>query len=365
MPSSNPRTIKVLVVDDSFFMRKVLRDLLSESQPDIEVIDTASNGEEGLEKALSLRPDVITLDYEMPKMDGLSALRAIMSQRPTPIIMVSSHTAKGTEVALKALEWGAVDCVAKPTGRALENIRSLEPELVEKIKVAAVSKPRARAAEPEEKEEKAAVRPRITVPVLERPASFLIGVASSTGGPKALHDLFRGLRSHPTSAFVIVQHISAGFTQALVRRLGEVTELKVEEAAQDAPLLGGRVYVAPTGIHLRVEGAPGRFRFEFDDQPPRLGVKPCADIMLTAMAKAARGQCMGVVLTGMGKDGTQGLAAIHKAGGATFAQDPDSCVVYGMPKSAVDAGVITRQAPLPVMAQEINQALFRSKAPEA
>ncbi len=363
MPSSNSRVIRVLVVDDSFFMRKVLKDLLSESQPEIEVIDTASNGQEGLEKTLLLKPDVVTLDYEMPKLDGLGALKAIMAQRPTPVIMVSSHTAKGTEVAMKALEMGAVDCVAKPSGRALENIRLLEPELVEKIKVASICKPRIRplAPDPPHESERAALAGPLPAS-FDHPSTFLVGVASSTGGPKALHDLFMGLKPHPSSSFVVVQHISAGFTQALVRRLGEVTDLKVEEASTGTVLMGGRAYVAPTGIHLLVEGSPGRFRFEFDDQPPRLGVKPCADIMLTTMAKSARDQCLGVVLTGMGKDGTVGLTAIRKAGGITFAQDPESCVVYGMPRSAVEAGVVTHQVPLGVMAENINQALSRFKS---
>lgn len=340
-------------------MRKVLKDLLSESAPQIEVIGTASDGQEGLEKTRRLKPDVVTLDFEMPKLNGLDALRAIMAECPTPVIMVSSHTAKGTETALKALELGAVDCVAKPSGRALENIRLLEPELVEKIKVASISKPVARS--PEAPGTERTRIPKIPPSPLERPATFLVGVASSTGGPKALHELFEGVKTHPTASFVVVQHISSGFTQALARRLSEVTDVQVEEAIHGGVLLGGRAYVAPTGTHLIIEGSPGRFRFNFDDQPPRLGVKPCADLMLTSMAKATRGQCLGIVLTGMGKDGTLGLGAIQKAGGTTFAQDAESCVVYGMPKSAVEAGVVTRQVPLAAMADEINMVLVKTK----
>jgi two-component system chemotaxis response regulator CheB len=169
-----------------------------------------------------------------------------------------------------------------------------------------------------------------------------------------LNEFFSKVARNPNVAFVIVQHISAGFTKALARRLGEVSAVKVTEAEEGKYLMGGCAYVAPGGMHLLVEGSAGRYRFVFSDHPPRLGVKPSADLMMTSVAKSAGKQCAGVVLTGMGRDGTSGLKDIHSAGGKTFAQDADSCVVYGMPKAAVESGMVDRQLTLPKMAEEVN-----------
>jgi two-component system chemotaxis response regulator CheB len=197
--------------------------------------------------------------------------------------------------------------------------------------------------------------------VPDKPASFIVAVASSTGGPRALNEFFSKVARNPGAAFVIVQHISVGFTKALARRLGEVSPVRVSEAEENSYLMGGHAYVAPGGTHLLVEGTAGRYRFVFNDHPPRLGVKPSADIMMTSVAKAAGKQCAGVVLTGMGRDGTSGLKDIHSAGGRTFAQDADSCVVYGMPKAAVESGMVDRQLTLTKMAEEVN-ALAASRS---
>jgi two-component system chemotaxis response regulator CheB len=190
-------------------------------------------------------------------------------------------------------------------------------------------------------------------------AKFLVCVASSTGGPRALNEFFGALQPHPLTAVLVVQHISVGFTQALARRLGEVSTFQVSEAFKGERLLGGRGYIAPAGQHLLVEGKPGEFLFQYSDVPPRLGVKPSADMLMSSVAKVAGIHCLGVVLTGMGRDGTQGLKDIHSVGGKTFAQCAESCVVYGMPKSAVDAGVVSRQLDLQPMAVEINDLLNR------
>jgi len=363
MATEKTRTVRVLVVDDSFFMRKMLSEILADTNGEIAVLDTAQNGMEAVEKAKKLKPDVITLDVEMPKMDGLAALAEIMREIPTPIVMLSSHTGKGTETTIRALELGAIDCVAKPAGRVLENVKSIQAELVEKIKMAALCQPRKRQ-EPQPLPEEGAGKKngRISEPApaeKEGPAKFIAAVASSTGGPRALNEFFTHLERNASAAFVIVQHISVGFTKALGRRLDDVGKMSVSEAVEGETLLGGHAYVAPGGVHLVLEGAPGRFRFAFNDQPPRLGVKPSADIMMSSVAKAAGQHCLGVVLTGMGRDGSTGLKDIRLAGGKTYAQDAESCVVYGMPKAAVDSGVVDRQLTLTLMASEINHLLSR------
>lgn len=360
--SPENKSIRVLVVDDSFFMRKILTELLNDSGGQVTVLDTASNGLEAVEKTRALKPDVITLDVEMPKMDGLAALEKIMAETPTPVVMLSSHTGKGTDTTIKALELGAVECLAKPPGKALENVRKIQGELVEKVKVASLCRfrPKDPASVKTEavKTERKPSAPAVPEPVApDKPAVFLAAVASSTGGPRALNELFSKIRRNPSTAFVIVQHISVGFTKALARRLGEVSDLTVSEAEEGERLLGGHAYIAPGGQHLVLEGRPGTFKIAFNDHPPRLGVKPSADIMMDSVVKTAGKECLGVVLTGMGRDGTAGLKQIKEAGGRTFAQDAESCVVYGMPKAAVDAGVVDRQLNLSKMAEEINASL--------
>ena len=357
-PEKSP-PVKVLIVDDSYFMRKILQDILTDSNEAIRVVDTAINGLEAVEKTKKLKPDVITMDVEMPRMNGLVALEKIMQEQPTPVVMLSSHTEKGNETTIRALELGAVDCIAKPAGRVLGNIRSIQGELIEKIKVAALCRPQYRPSALLENVSSKKISSLVLSPAsngIKRDnfATFIVAIASSTGGPRALNELFSHINQNSSSAFVIVQHISVGFTKALARRLGEVSPLAVSEADKDAYLKAGCVYLAPGGYHLVLQGTPGHFRFAYDDSPPRLGVKPSADIMMASVAKVASKDCLGVVLTGMGRDGTVGLKSIRSVGGKTFAQDAESCVVYGMPKSAVDAKVIDRQLPLAAIANEIN-----------
>ncbi|HJT23213.1 MAG TPA: chemotaxis response regulator protein-glutamate methylesterase, partial [bacterium] len=364
MAPSKPNAIRVLVVDDSYFMRKMLQEMLEGSNGVVVVLDTAKNGLEAVEKTLKLKPDVITLDVEMPKMDGLQALEKIMAERPTPVVMLSSHTGEGTATTIRAMELGAVDCLAKPAGRVMENMKEIQDELIEKIKTASAIRPRQRpgvSAGPKASADVVEIKepPKVSpFPQVEKPANFIVAIASSTGGPRALNELFSRLNRNPSTAFVIVQHISVGFTKALARRLGEVSCLAISEAEDQETFLGGHAYVAPAGNHLVVEGSPGHFKAAFSDAPPRLGVKPSADIMMASVAKVAAKRCLGVVLTGMGRDGTEGLKAIRTTGGKTFAQDADSCVVYGMPKSVVEAGLVDRQLTLAKMAEEINALLI-------
>lgn len=367
MAPSKSNPIRVLVVDDSYFMRKMIQDMLEDSSGVVTVIDTAQNGLEAVEKTLKLKPDVITLDVEMPQMDGLEALEKIMAERPTPVVMLSSHTGEGTATTIRALELGAVDCLGKPAGRVMENMKEIQGELIEKIKVASTIRPRQRAGSGLGKKVSASVveikEPQKGSPFsqVEKPATFIVAIASSTGGPRALNELFSRLDRSPNTAYVIVQHISVGFTKALARRLGDVSCLAISEAQDQEILLGGHAYVASAGSHLVVEMSRGHYKAIFNDSPPRLGVKPSADIMMASVAKAAGKNCLGVVLTGMGRDGTVGLKDIRGVGGKTFAQDAESCVVYGMPKSVVDAGLVDRQLTLPKMAEEINALLVNKR----
>lgn len=362
MAPESPNPIRVLVVDDSFFMRKMLQDMLGTDESEIKVVDTAQNGMEAVEKARKLKPDVITLDVEMPKMDGLTALERIMDENPIPVLMLSSHTGEGTSAAIRALELGAVDCLAKPAGHVLENIKEIQGELIEKIKAVSIVKPRKRKALDLESQASvlAAKPPKAEeIPEEVKPATFIVAIAASTGGPRALNELFTYLRYTPSAAYLIVQHISVGFTKALARRLGDVSSMAVAEAVEGETLMGGQVYLAPGGRHIVLAGFPGCYQVAFNDDPPRFGIRPAADIMMASVAKIAGKSCMGVVLTGMGHDGTAGLKGIRAVGGRTFAQDAESCVVYGMPKSAVDAGLVDRQLTLPKMAEEINTALTK------
>jgi len=367
MPSDeNHQPIRVLIVDDSFFMRKMLREMLS-GMEGVEVVDTASNGLEAIEKNRALQPDVLTLDVEMPKLDGLAALERIMREAPVPVVMLSSHTGKGTETTLKALEMGAVDCLLKPSGKPIGDLDLIRDELFEKIKWAARSKSRVAtlagdmSRTPVRGEREKPTPPKVpTLPSSPRPAKTLVAVASSTGGPRSLQDLFRDLPSDLPAACVVVQHISVGFTKALARRLDDVSALTAMEAVEGEVLMEGHIYVAPAGKHLVVTGTPRDLRIGFKDDPPRLGVKPSGDLMMVSVAKAVGKDAIGVVLTGMGKDGTEGAKAIQKAGGRTFAQSEATCVVYGMPKSAVESKVVDEQADPAGIARRLTDILTRS-----
>lgn len=336
-PGSSTPPIRVLVVDDSFFMRTVLAKLLRQAGG-LDVVGTAKNGREGVEKNLELLPDVVTLDVEMPEMDGLEALSRIMQTRPVPVVMLSAHTESGTETAIRALEKGAVECLAKPSGSVSIDIHKILGELTEKIRLAAKSRPQRSPGEGR------SLASRSGTPAPTRTARRLVAVASSTGGPRALHEFVSLLPEDLPAAVVIVQHMSQGFTRALAKRLGEAGALPVTEALEGETLLDGRVYVAPTGRHLLVEGIPGSYHFTFSDAPPRNGVRPAADLLMSSVAGCAKKSAVGMVLTGMGKDGARGLLEMRNAGARTFAQEPGSCVVYGMPKAAVECGAVEDQA---------------------
>ncbi|MBA3876290.1 MAG: chemotaxis response regulator protein-glutamate methylesterase [Anaerolinea sp.] len=362
--------IRVLVVDDSAFMRHAVTRLLGES-PGIEVVGAAANGEAGLELARQLRPDVITLDVEMPVLDGLGMLHRVMAEQPARVIMLSSLTTDGAAVTMDALASGAIDFVAKPSGSLSIDIGRVGLDLVAKIQAAASMSQasflvHARRAAMRVDHGSAAMLPRGAAPGgmpdarqardagKPRPprtvARKIVVIASSTGGPSALQAVVGGLPERLGGAVLIVQHMPAGFTSSLARRLDSSGRLEVVEAAADDLISDERILVAPGDYHL-VSSASGRIQLV--RLPPVNGVRPAADVTLQSLAPVWRDRMLSVVLTGMGSDGTEGARAVRKHGGAVFAQDEATATIYGMPRAVVEAGLADRVLPLDRMADAI------------
>lgn len=351
----SPRQVRVLVVDDSAFMRKILTELL-QSDPQIEVVGTARDGQDGVARTLELKPDVVTLDIEMPKLDGYGALREIMTQRPTPVVMVSSHTREGAEATIRALAMGAVDFVAKPSGSISLNMHITRDELVAKVKGAATATPRyRRAVEPPAPTE---ARPVVPAPTLSswREAGpvprRLVLIGCSTGGPGALHHIIPKLPADLPAAVLVVQHMPPGFTKSLAQRLDELSAIQVKEAAEGDRVQNGRVLLAPGGFHMVVD-AEGRIHL--NQEPAMHGVRPAVDKTFESAVAVWRERMVGVILTGMGYDGGKGMVSLKKAGGKTIAEDASTCVVYGMPKVVAELGAADQVLPVHEIAAAITR----------
>ncbi len=336
--------IRVLIIDDSAFVRQALSRMLRDD-PEIEIVGVAVDGKEGVEKAKQLTPDVITLDIQMPRMGGLEALERLMAERPTPVLLLSSLTRQGGDVTLRGLELGALDFVDKSSVGSM-NILSLGEELRAKIKVLA-RVPATRLARREEPAPAAAVERRIEAVV----------IATSTGGPPALQALIPSLPASFRASVLIVQHMPAGFTRSLADRLALRSVLPVREAQDGEPVTPGQVLIAPAGIHMKLRRRGERVKVWLDEEPQTALHRPSADILMTSAAKIFGARALGVVLTGMGADGVIGLRAIRDAGGRVFAESEETSVIYGMPKAAVEAGLVERSVPLYRMADEILAAV--------
>jgi two-component system chemotaxis response regulator CheB len=342
--------IRVLVVDDSAFVRQALARMLG-AAGDIQVVGTAADGAEGYEKACSLRPDVVPLDIKMPRMDGLEALRKIMVDCPVPVLLLSSLTSEGGEVTLRGLELGAMDFVDKSSVQGHMNLLSLSEELVAKVRALA-SVPRSRVV---------AAAPRVAVPVAlpapHPPAAEVVVIGTSTGGPPALQAIIPRLPQGFASTVLVVQHMPVGFTRSLAERLAGRSVLPVREG-QDGDLVEpGQVLIAPAGRHMKIRRRGGTARVWLDDEPRAALHRPSVDVLMVSVAKAYGSKCLGVVLTGMGSDGVDGLRAIREAGGRTLAESEETAIIYGMPKAAVEAGVVDQSVPLGRMADEILAAV--------
>jgi two-component system chemotaxis response regulator CheB len=339
------RSIRVLVVDDSAFVRQALARMLG-SEPDIQVVGTAADGVEGVEKARTLRPDVITLDLQMPRMGGLEALERIMAENPVPVLLLSSVTRQGAEVTLRGLELGAMDFVDKSSVQGNMNLLGLAQELRSKVRALAGAQPRRLEKRPAERR-----------PTGAEPRAEAVVIATSTGGPPALQVIIPELPKDLGAAVLIVQHMPLGFTRSLAERLDARSPLPVREALDGQLVEPGQVVIAPAGRHMKVRRRGQSIKVVLDDEPRSALHRPSADVLMASTAKAYGAHVLGVVLTGMGSDGVEGLRAIREAGGRTLAESEESCVIYGMPKAAVEARVVDRSVPLSRMADEILAAV--------
>ncbi|MCC7292692.1 MAG: chemotaxis response regulator protein-glutamate methylesterase [Phycisphaerales bacterium] len=343
----HPKPIRVLVVDDSVFMRSALKNGLSAAEG-FEVIGSAQNGVEGLEKILTLKPDVVTLDVEMPGLTGLEVLERVMKQHPLPIVMVSTKTREGAETTLKALELGAVDYVAKPLGEKSSSLSSFREDIVRAVRAAWESNHRAL------KPSHAPPRPLPVRPFHDDGAVVAIGI--SAGGPQTLHKLIPTLPAH-FPPLVVTQHMPEDFTGPFARRLNEVSKITVLEAAGGEELRSGQMLLARGDHHLRVVSRQGKLVTVVDKGPKVSGFRPSVDVLLDSVASAAGKRAVGVVMTGMGFDGAAGIRRLKEAGGATIAQDKDTSVVYGMPKAAAETGCVDRVVPLQEIASAIAELI--------
>ncbi|MEW8977311.1 MAG: chemotaxis response regulator protein-glutamate methylesterase [Symbiobacterium sp.] len=356
MRSRVQQPIRVLVVDDSAFMRKVLTDLL-QSDPQITVVGTARDGKEGVEKTFQLQPDVVTLDIEMPVLDGYGTLRQIMARRPTPVVMVSSQTMEGAEATIRALALGAVDFVAKPSGSISLNMHVARDELVAKVKAAAGATPRLRpvaAAAPVRTQEQQWAVLRRQAAEAGRPPRRLVVIGCSTGGPGALHQIIPRLPADLPAGVLVVQHMPPGFTRSLAERLDQLSPIAVKEAQAGDRVRPAQVLVAPGGYHMTVD-AEGRI--QLDQRPPMHGVRPAVDVTFESVIPLWGSRLVGVILTGMGFDGAKGMLSLKRAGGWTIAEDASTCVVYGMPKVVVEMGAANEVLPVHAIAEAITRAV--------
>ncbi|MBA3462840.1 MAG: chemotaxis response regulator protein-glutamate methylesterase [Deltaproteobacteria bacterium] len=326
------KKIRVLIVDDSLFMRAAITKTLS--TPAFEVVGQAKDGKEALAQIAKLKPDVITMDFNMPGMNGADTVREVMKQKPTPVVMFSAHTKQGAKETFDALAAGAVDFVTKPAGEVSVDLSKIAEDLIQKLTVAASARPRAATAI-------APVRNSGTLSTQKTPlplgAPRLCVVAVSTGGPAALSEVVPALPGELKIAVVIVQHMPAGFTAALAERLDAASRVSVREAQTGDRPFPGTVLIAPGDKHLEFDE---RGFCVLTDGPMVNGCRPAADVTMMSAAKIYERRSLAVVMTGMGKDGAAGALAIKRVGGKTLAQDAATSVIYGMPKAAVDAGAI-------------------------
>jgi two-component system chemotaxis response regulator CheB len=337
--------VRVLVVDDSALMRKLIP-LILERDPDIEVVGTAMDGAFALKKIAELQPDVVTLDLEMPRMDGIETLRTIMRNAPLPVIVFSTHSKEGAYSTFKALALGAIDFVAKPKDAAAGNLDPVAYQLAEKIKVAK----RAGGPKALPKLEAESPAPQKNRTRVAMPPNRIIAIGISTGGPNALQYVLSQIPGDFPASFVIVQHMPEGFTDMFARRLDECCALEVQEAKSGDLLLAGRVLICPGNRHMMVRRMPRGEMVVLSDGPTINGHRPSVDVLYHSVAQEFAMTAVGVLMTGMGDDGAEGLGAIKAAGGATIAQSEDTCVVGGMPRAAIVKGYANKVLPLDGMA---------------
>ena len=354
------RHLRVLVVDDSAYNRRTITELL-QALPDVEVVGKATDGDEALRMVSELQPDLITLDLEMPRMDGFTFLRLLMARRPTPVIIVSGYSAK--ENVFRALELGAIDFIAKPTRAVTSDLGAITQELSEMVNMVRQLSPAGLdpalrpapmpVAAPTPSSESFAVPKGAAPAPAGEPPKYVVVVAASTGGPTALVEVFRRLPAVGQAAVLVAQHMPERFTKTFAERLNRLGGMRVREAAGEQKLTAGTAYVCPGGRCLEVGSVGGELVGRVVPVEPSDRYVPSCDRLFESAAKAAGKRVIGVVLTGMGDDGSRGVVAIKEAGGVVLAEAADTAVIYGMPGAAVRTGSVDRSLPLRQLAERL------------
>lgn len=352
------KVIRVLVVDDSPFMRKIITNVI-ESDSRLQVIATARNGKEGLQKILEYKPDIVTLDIEMPIMNGLETLKLIMEKQPIPVVMFSSLTKEGAEETIKALEYGAVDFLTKPTNIFNANVEEDTKQIIEKIIAASSVNVKQKINLFTKKTE---IQYRIEPIVRKYPSekmTSIVAIGVSTGGPKALQEVIAHLPSEIPAGVLIVQHMPPGFTRSLAERLNNLSKITVKEAQDGDIIESGVALIAPGDKHMLVEkNGKGQYIIKLSSIPPEGGHRPAANVMYRSLQHLVGIQLIGVIMTGMGADGCEGLKILKKTTDIkVIAQNEESCVVYGMPKAVIEAGIADRIVSLHDIPKEITTML--------
>ena len=358
-----PRKIKALVVDDSAFMRKSLS-LMLESTGEIEVIATARDGQEGVEMVKTKFPDIVTMDIEMPRMDGLTALQKIMKEYPTPVLMVSSLTTEGAKDTIKALELGAVDFIPKELSYVNVNIIKIKEDLISKVKTIVSQRSlslRLQRIQNLKINRGLSTQKTNTSDYVSKAIPQIgfkaVALGISTGGPMSLQKVIPKISGKLSIPIFIVQHMPPKFTKSLAERLNGLSEVEVKEAEDNEVVKGGVVYIAPGGMHMTVEkSSVGNNRIMISEYPSDTLHRPSVDVMINSVIQAYGKHVLGVIMTGMGRDGADAIKELKIKGGYSIAQDEESCVVYGMPKAVVDSGNADAIVPLEKISAEINKA---------
>lgn len=346
------KKIKVLIVDDSAFMRRVIHDMLDDDLS-IDIIGSARDGLEGVQMAMDLKPDVITMDIEMPRMNGLDAISAIMNQRPTPIIVLSSLSTEGATVTFEALDRGALDYISKNLVRSALDVLKIKEDLISKVKSVATKMPKLPVKH-------AIAKPVEEIEIVKRTVSYAtqrmaaVCIGTSTGGPKAIQEIIPALPGDIGTTIIVAVHMPREFTGPFADRINNLSQLHVKEAQDGEILVDNTVYVCPGGTQTRIKRkSPLETEFYMSDKPSDSLYKPSIDITMSSIAETFPSRTLGIILTGMGHDGLEGLRKIQETGGKTMAQDKASATVYGMNKSVIEAGVVDKISSLDLVAAEI------------
>jgi two-component system, chemotaxis family, protein-glutamate methylesterase/glutaminase len=344
-PQKRARPIRVLVIDDSLFMRQIIHDIL-EQDSELEVVAVAKDGQGGLEKFTQLKPDVVTMDYEMPGLNGVAVLKKIMRQNPTPVVMISAYTTAGAKVTLEALSQGAVDYIVKPSGTVSMDIETIGAEIIEKIK-------RASRAKPKNAYLPSSPKKLHYAKTTEKKAFRAIVIGSSTGGTTGVELITSALRERCNASIFIAQHMPKVFTELFAERLNRLARITVKEGENRERIKPSVAYVAPGGLDMSVSMRESEAVIQLSKPAKEKGMHPSIDVLMSSVANVYDAASAGVLLSGMGSDGALGMESIFKARGETIAQDEKTSVVFGMPNTAIQAGVVDRILPITLIPKHI------------